>query len=506
MKTLRVILGDQLSDGIATLKDMGETDIILMAEVMDEASYVRHHKKKLTFVFSAMRHFADRLREQGHEVVYVTLDDPDNSHSIRGEVKRHIALLQPDQIAITLASEYRLTEDIRSWQDFFSIPVHCYDDDRFLASHQMFAAWAEGRKSLRMEYFYRDMRRQHQVLMDGDKPACGEWNYDSENRAPPKEGLTPPPPTQYKTDQITMAVMDMVERRFPDHMGSTDGFFFAVTRPDALKVLDDFIRERLPDFGTYQDAMLQDEPWMYHAHIGLYLNIGLLSPMECIRAAEHAWLNGTAPLNAVEGFIRQILGWREYVRGIYWLRMPEYAVSNHLNAKRPLPDFYWTADTDMNCMRISVQNTKDHAYAHHIQRLMVLGNFALLAGIDPAEVNAWYLAVYADAYEWVEMPNVSGMTLYADGGDLASKPYAASGAYINRMSDYCKGCAYKVKEKLGKNACPFNYLYWDFLIRNAPQLSGNPRMGMPYRNLARMDDDRKAQISKESQDFLNHLS
>ena len=506
MKTLRVLLGDQLSENIATLKDMAETDIILMAEVMDEASYAKHHKKKLAFVFAAMRHFAESQRAAGRQVIYVTLDDSDNSHSIRAEVERHIALLAPDRIAVTLASEYRLTQDIRSWPELFPLPVHIHDDDRFLASHQTFASWAEGRKSLRMEYFYRDMRRQHQVLMDGDKPAGGEWNYDSENRAPPKDGLHPPPPTQTAPDAITLAVMEMVERRFPDHMGSTKGFFYAVTRQDALAVLEQFINERLPDFGTYQDAMLQDEPWMYHAHVGLYLNIGLLSPMECIRAAEIAWHDGTAPLNAVEGFIRQILGWREYVRGIYWLRMPEYAASNHLDAHRDLPDFYWTAKTDMNCLQVSVQNTIDHAYAHHIQRLMILGNFALLAGIDPAAVNAWYLAVYADAYEWVEMPNVSGMTLYADGGDLASKPYAASGAYISRMSDYCKGCRYKVKEKLGKDACPFNYLYWDFLIRNADHLSGNPRMGMPYRNLARMDDDRKAQITEQSTQFLDSLS
>ena len=510
MKTLRVILGDQLSDNLATLRGCDKNDTILMAEVMDEASYVKHHKKKLVFVFSAMRHFAEHLHQQGYQVIYVTLDDPDNTHSITAEVERHIAMLAPDQIVITSAGEYRLNQTIKimqdkAWQDRLKTPVIYHEDDRFLASHQMFADWAEGRKSLRMEYFYRDMRRHHKVLMDGDKPAGGNWNYDAENRAPPKEGLTPPPPTAHPPDAITKAVINMVEKHFPTHMGSTDGFFFAVTRPAALAVLDAFIQDRLPLFGTYQDAMLSDEPWMYHSLIGLYLNIGLLTPMECIRAAETAWHSGQAPLNAVEGFIRQILGWREYVRGIYWLRMPEYADANVLGATRDLPDFYWTAETKMRCLRISVQNTIDHAYAHHIQRLMVLGNFALLAGINPAQVNEWYLAVYADAYEWVELPNVSGMTLYADGGDLASKPYAASGAYINRMSDYCKGCAYKVKDKLGAEACPFNLLYWDFLMRNADTLSGNPRMGMPYRNLARMDDARKAQIAHDSKQFLDQL-
>lgn len=505
MKTLRVILGDQLSTDIVTLRDCDEDDIILMAEVMDEASYAKHHKKKLIFVFSSMRHFAEKLRQQGQHVTYVSLDDPNNTHSITSEVNRHIAMFKPNQVVITLASEYRLTKEIKTWQDNFSVPIIYHEDDRFLATHQVFEKWAEGRKSLRMEYFYREMRRHHNVLMEGDKPIGGEWNYDAENRAPPKDGLEPPPPTQFPPDAITKTVIDMVENHFPSHMGSADGFFFAVTRKDALAVLDGFICDRLPLFGTYQDAMISDEPWMFHAHIGLYLNIGLLTPMECIRAAETAWQEGSAPLNAVEGFIRQILGWREYVRGIYWLRMPEYRDANHLNAHRPLPNFYWTANTKMNCLRVSIQNTIDHAYAHHIQRLMVLGNFALLAGIDPVEVNAWYLAVYADAYEWVELPNVSGMTLYADGGDLASKPYAASGAYINRMSDYCKGCAYKVKDKLGENACPFNLLYWDFLMRNAETLSRNPRMGMPYRNLAQMDDTRKAQITYESKKFMDSL-
>ena len=505
MTSLRVILGDQLSEDISSLRDIAPGDCVLMAEVMVEASYVPHHKKKLIFIFSAMRHFAETLRQRGIEVLYTRLDDPENSHSLLGEITRHLDQTKANQVIVTKAGEYRLTEEMKTWADHLRLPVECRDDDRFLATHDDFQHWAEGRKSLRMEYFYRDMRRRYDVLMDKDKPVGGEWNYDSENRAPPKQGLTPPKPFAVSPDAITADVMTMVTERFADNMGAAEGFSYAVTRTDALAAFEQFLKERLPLFGTYQDAMIDDEPWMYHAHIGLYLNIGLLSPREVISKAQAQWQNGDAPLNAVEGFIRQILGWREYVRGIYWYRMPAYAESNALAAKRPLPDFFWTADTKMRCLRISIQNTIDHAYAHHIQRLMIIGNFSLLAGLDPAAVNAWYLAVYADAYEWVEMPNVHGMTLYADGGDLASKPYAASGAYINRMSNYCKGCHYSVNSKIGEGACPFNLLYWDFLMRNTDQLSGNPRMGMPYRNLARMDTARKDQIRLESASWLDAI-
>lgn len=505
MTSLRVILGDQLSDDISSLRDIAPGDSILMAEVMAEASYVPHHKKKLIFIFSAMRHFADTLRQRNIQVFYTQLDDPKNTNSILGEITRHIDRAKAEQVIVTKAGEYRLTNEMKTWSNHLGLPVECREDDRFLASQDDFSHWAEGRKSLRMEYFYREMRRRYDVLMEHGKPVGGEWNYDSENRAPPKQGLTLPPPFSVSPDAITTEIMAMVTQRFPNNMGVADGFSYAVTRTDALAACEQFLDERLPLFGTYQDAMIDDQPWMYHAHIGLYLNIGLLSPREVISKAQERWQNGDAPLNAVEGFIRQILGWREYVRGIYWYRMPEYAQKNALMAERPLPDFFWTADTKMRCLHISIQNTIDHAYAHHIQRLMVIGNFSLLAGLDPAAVNEWYLAVYADAYEWVELPNVHGMTLYADGGDLASKPYAASGAYINRMSNYCKGCHYSVKSKSGADACPFNLLYWDFLMRNEDKLASNPRMGMPYRNLARMDAARKDQISEDTAKWLHSI-
>ena len=505
MPTLRLILGDQLSPNLSSLRDLAPGDRILMAELAAEAGYANHHKKKIAFLFSAMRHFADDLLKAGHQVDYIRFDDPDNTGDFTGEVERALNRHAIDRLVVTAPGEYRLHLIFESWKDRLSCAVDIREDDRFLSSIDAFKSWADGRKTLRMEFFYRELRRQHHILMDGDEPVGGQWNYDSENRQPPKEGLSPPTRHITPPDAITQDVLDLVERHFPNHFGRLDGFDFATTRSDAERVLERFIDERLPLFGTYQDAMVEGEPWMYHAHIGLYLNAGLLDPMAVIQAAELAYRQGAAPLNAVEGFIRQILGWREYVRGIYWLKMPDYADENALDAQRPLPDFYWTAETDMNCLKQVVSETHDHAYAHHIQRLMVLGNFALLAGLDPREVNAWFLGVYADAYEWVELPNVTGMTLFADGGYLASKPYAASGAYINRMSTYCKNCRYKVAQKNGEDACPFNYLYWDFLIRNQDKLRSNPRMGMPYRTLAKMDAEKINRITSDSAAFLKKM-
>lgn len=503
MPALRLVLGDQLNQSISSLEDIEKSDIILMAELAVEAGYANHHKKKITFIFSAMRHFAEELRAEGHHVDYITFDDPANTGNFKGEVERAIERHNPDRIITTAPGEHRLMEEFTSWQ--MGIPVEIRPDNRFLSTQEEFADWAEGRKTLRMEFFYRELRRRYQVLMDGDQPMGGAWNFDSENRKPPKSGLTPPKRHITPVDPITQDVITLVETHLTHHFGKLDGFEFAVTRHDALKVLDRFIDERLPQFGTYQDAMIEGEPWMFHAHIGLYLNAGLLLPMEAIEKAEQAYLQGFVPINAAEGFIRQILGWREYVRGIYWLKMPEYAALNHFDASRPLPEFYWTGQTEMNCLKQCVDETAEHAYAHHIQRLMVLGNFALIAGINPQDVNAWFLGVYADAYEWVELPNVTGMTLFADGGFLASKPYAASGAYINRMSTYCQNCSYKPAVKSGKTACPFNYLYWDFMHRNKESLANNPRLGMAFRNLAKMSDERLDEIKRDSAEFLMAL-
>ena len=507
MQDLILILGDQLSHNLAGLKASSkQTATILMVEISEEAQYVPHHKQKLAFIFSAMRHFAEELKLAGWSVDYVKLDDQDNSHHFSGEVRRALLRHQSNRLICTFPGEFRVYEMMQNWREELDIQVDILEDDRFLSSPQDFAVWAEDRKQLRMEFFYREMRRKTSILMDGDQPVGGAWNYDAENRAPPKSGLTIPQTSHFTPDAITTDVIQMVQERFSHHFGDLVDFFYATTRDEAHQVFAQFLDERLPDFGTYQDAMITDEPFMYHAHIGLYLNAGLLEPEAIIKAAEEAYYAGKAPLNAVEGFIRQILGWREFVRGLYWLEMPDYKQMNYLDATRPLPEFFWTGDTDMNCLKQAIGQTKKYAYAHHIQRLMVLGNFALITGLHPDAVNEWYLVVYADAYEWVELPNVSGMVLFADAGRLASKPYAAGGAYIDRMSDYCKSCSYKVKLKNGPDACPFNYLYWDFLARHKEKFSNNPRMAMMYRSYAKMSDEKKHQISEDSRQFLEALT
>lgn len=502
---LRLILGDQLSLSVSSLSDATKEDMILICEVRQEATYVKHHKKKIVFLFSAMRHFAQTLVAEGFNVTYVKYDDTENTGSLCGEATRLTGQNAISEVIVTAPGEYRLLTEMQGWSDAMGLPVTIRPDDRFLCTTDEFTAWAKGRKQLRMEYFYREMRRKHGVLMNGDNPLGGQWNYDPENRKSPPKDLKVPDTFHAERDDITQDVIALVENHFSDHFGDIDPFHFAVTRDAALRALDMFIDERLPLFGDYQDAMIQGEPWMYHSHIGLYLNCGLLTPMECITRAEACYHAGHAPLNAVEGFIRQILGWREYVRGIYWLKMPDYKTMNVLEAKRSLPDFYWTANTQMNCMRQCITETKRHAYAHHIQRLMVLGNFALIARLDPEQVNEWYLLVYADAYEWVELPNVTGMILFADGGLMASKPYAASGAYINKMSNYCGSCRYSPTLKNGPKACPFNYLYWDFIDRNADKLRGNPRMGFMYNSLDRMNDDKRNAIRVDTNRFLQEI-
>ncbi|MEC8262742.1 MAG: cryptochrome/photolyase family protein, partial [Pseudomonadota bacterium] len=379
--TLRLVLGDQLSEGLSSLSDLDpKSDVVLMVEVIEEVTYVKHHKRKVAFLFSAMRHFAEALRARGVTVDYVRLDDPENSGSFSGEVARAASRHAFSRLVVTEPGEYRVLQAMRDWQSELGIPVEIRGDDRFLCPPEIFADWAEGRKQLRMDFFYREMRRRHDVLMENGEPVGGKWNYDADNREPPDLSLVVPKPLNFQSDQTTSDVLALVEERCTDHFGDLADFGFAVTRAQALEVLDHFIAERLPLFGTYQDAMIEDEPWMYHSHIGFYLNAGLILPIEAVRAAEAAWATGHAPLNAVEGFIRQILGWREFIRGIYWLKMPDYASMNFLEADRKLPSLYWTGATEMNCMRQSIDQTRRYAYAHHIQRLMVLGNFALLAG------------------------------------------------------------------------------------------------------------------------------
>ncbi len=506
MTVLRVVFGDQLSFDLSALADLDPVaDVVLMMEVREECVQVRRHKQKIALVLSAMRHFAEALRERGVTVDYVELDAPDNTGGFTTELQRAVERHGPSRIVVTEASEWRVQSMIEGWPALTGAPVEVRGDDRFFASRSRFAAWARGRRGWRMEHFYREMRREQAILMEGEEPAGGEWNYDQANRKRLPARTVPAARLRFSPDATTREVMALVERRFGDHFGGLGDFGWAVTRDEALRALEDFIAHDLASFGDYQDAMKAGEPFLFHSLLSPALNLGLLSAREVCDAAEAAWRSGAAPLNAVEGFVRQILGWREYVRGVYWTLMPDYADSNALQATRALPAFYWTGDIDMRCMSAAIGDTATHAYSHHIQRLMVTGNFALLAGIAPREIERWYLAVYADAYEWVEMPNTLGMAVFADGGRMASKPYAASGAYINKMSDFCPGCAYDVAQKTGPNACPFNYLYWAFLIRQRDRLSGNPRLAMPYRTLAGWPRERQAAIVAEADAFLDGL-
>ena len=498
---LILVLGDQLSLNLSALQASDPArDVVLMAEVMAEASYVRHHQKKLVFVFSAMRHFAVELRQAGWQVDYVRLDDPGNSETLEGEVQRALARHGMHRTLVTEPGEWRLLEALRGWAETELLP-----DGRFLADRHGFASWAQERKGVRMEHFYRLMRRKTGLLMDGEQPAGGQWNFDADNRKPVASGQQMPQPLRFAPDAITREVLDLVASRFGDHFGDLEPFWFAVTRSDAEAAFAHFLQAGLPEFGAYQDAMLRDHKFLCHAVVSTYLNAGLLDPLAMCRAVEAEWRAGRVPLNSAEGFIRQVIGWREFMRGFYWWRMPGYDASNELDAHRPLPEFYWSAETPMACLRACITQTREEAYAHHIQRLMVTGNFALLAGIDPHALHEWYLAVYADAYEWVEMPNTIGMSQFADGGLLASKPYAASGAYIHRMSDYCGDCAYDVKAKEGPNACPFNLLYWHFIARHQKRLSRNPRMAQMVRNWDRFSPEKQAQLNRDAEAFLAAL-
>ncbi len=503
---LRFVFADQLSAKLSALADLAAGDVVLLAEVATETDHVPHHPKKIAFLFSAMRHFAAELRDRGCNVRYVALDDPKNSGSFAGEVERAAAELEPDRVVVTEPGEYRVLDDIRSWQKKLGIPVEIRPDDRFLCSIDDFRAWASGKKQLRMEMFYRWMRERTGWLMDADgEPEGGRWNFDAENRKPADPDTDFPRPMHFKPDATTEAVLDLVGRRFGNRFGDLEPFWFAVTRADARRALTHFVKTALADFGDYQDAMLDGEDWLFHSSLSQYLNCGLLTPREVCEAVLEAHRERKLSLNSVEGFIRQILGWREFVRGIYWLKMPDYAALNALEGKRKLPAFYWSGETEMRCMAHAIGQTKREALSHHIQRLMVTGNFALLAGVEPAAICEWYLAVYADAFEWVELPNTAGMVMYADGGYLASKPYAASGNYIHKMSNFCGSCRFKVKEKLGPDACPFNYLYWNFMIENETRLRRNPRMGPIFKTLERMTDDRRQAITADARTFLDSL-
>ncbi len=501
VRNLVVVLGDQLDRGAAAFDgfDVAQ-DLVWMAEVAEESTHVWSSKQRIAMFLAAMRHFAEVLREEGLPLRFRRLDDPVNRGTLRAELAATLAELHPRAIIATEPGDVRSLTMLREVAAAAGIGFQVREDRHFLSTVGEFRGHAQERKQLRLEYFYRQQRRRHGVLMDGDAPCGGAWNYDADNRGSfgrAGPGRVPPTP-RFAPDAITRAVLDLVNERFAAHPGSLASFGWPVTRVQALEALRAFVAERLVDFGRWQDAMWTGEPWLYHSLLSAALNLKLLDPREVIGAAETAYRSGRAPLSAVEGFVRQILGWREYVRGIYWTRMPGYAELNALGADAPLPAWYWTGATDLRCLREVIGQTLDHGYAHHIQRLMVTGLYALLLGVQPKQVHEWYLAVYVDAVEWVELPNTLGMSQYADGGLMASKPYAATGKYVDRMSDYCRGCRYDPAARTGDAACPFTTLYWDFLARHEQRLAKNPRMALQVKNVRRLGAAERAAIAERA--------
>jgi deoxyribodipyrimidine photolyase-related protein len=518
VRTLALVLGDQLSADNPALQSMDPThDRVLMIEAPGEGRHVWSHKARITIFLSAMRHFRNELCGRGFEVHYISLADHPDLPGLPERLSRALAELKPQQLRLAEPGEWRLEQAIMQTAAQAGVPLRLLDDPHFLCSRADFARWAARyRGSLRMEFFYREMRRRHRVLLDQNgkdegEPEGGRWNFDADNRKGyPKAGPgLIPPPWSAQPDAITREVIAEVESRFADHPGSLDAFAWPVNRAQALQALQVFVQTRLQGFGDHQDAMWTDTPFGWHSLLSASLNLHLLDPREVIAAAEAAYREGGAPLAATEGFIRQILGWREFIRGVYWLDMPGLAEANHYRHQRPLPKWYWTGDTRMACARDAIAQTLHHGYAHHIQRLMVTGLFALLAEVEPKQVADWYLAVYVDAVEWAELPNVAGMALFADGGRFTSKPYVASGAYIDRMSNHCKGCAYSPgaaqAAKSGKPVCPFTQLYWRFVDRHEAALAANPRTVMMARNVARLSAAARERIRSQSDHLLEQL-
>jgi len=508
LRHLVLVLGDQLDAASSAFDGFDAAhDAVWMAEVAEESTHVWSSQPRTALFLAAMRHFAAGLSARGWALHYTRLDDAANTGTLAAELARAVQALRPQALVLTAPGDWRVLQALRGQARALGVPLDLRDDRHFFATVRDFAAHAKGRKSLRMEFFYRDMRRRHGVLMDGedgDQPAGGQWNFDADNRHAfdPRTGPPPvPAPRRFAPDALTQEVIALVRRRFATHPGALDDFDWPLTREQALAALDDFITHRLADFGRWQDALWPAQPWLWHSRLSAALNLKLLHPREVVAAAEAAWRAGRVPLASAEGFIRQILGWREYVRGIYWTQMPGYADANALDAQTPLPAFFWHGDTDMACLRDALTQTLRLGYAHHIQRLMVIGLYALLLGVQPRRISDWFLAVYVDAVEWVELPNVFGMGQFADGGVMASKPYIASGKYIERMSAgrFCAACRFDPNQRTGERACPYTTLYWDFLQRHEALLAANPRTVMQVKNLSRVDEAERQAIRTQAQ-------
>lgn len=498
-----LVLGDQLTERVGPLFS-AEPDRarVLMIESRELAAGLPHHKQKLMLVFSAMRHFAQTLRERGFDVSYL------QAANFATGIREYLDEFPGAELVVMRPTDWGVEREIVDAAVGAGAHVNVVDNELWLTSDAEFDAWAEGRKSLRLEYFYRSVRKARGWLMDGDKPVGGRWNYDAENRQVPGPGHDFPSVAGFEPDALTLEARAQVDATWPDHFGDTRTFAWPVTREQAVQALEDFVEHRLASFGPYEDAMVEGEDVLYHSLLSVPLNLGLLHPREvCERALAHAAdsLNGV-PLASIEGFIRQVLGWREFMRHIYRIGMPHLREANGLDATRPLPNLYWSGSTRMTCLQRSVDQIARTGHAHHIQRLMVLGNFALVAGVDPRELNDWFLATFVDALDWVVTPNVMGMSQFADLGSFTSKPYAASGKYIDRMSNYCASCAYDVKSVDGDNSCPMNSLYWSFIDRHRERWVANHRMAVIARGWAKRDPEAKARILARAGDVLERLS
>ena len=503
LRALVIVLGDQLDRHSSAFDGFDAAhDAVWMAEVAEESTHVWSGKQRIAVFLSAMRHFADALHSEGLPLHYTRLDEHAQSSSLAAALQGTVDRLKPQKLVMCAPGDWRVYQSLREVAERASLMLDVREDRHFYSTPRDFATHAEGRKSLRLEYFYRELRQRHGVLMHEGKPLGGQWNFDADNRAAfgPQGPVGLPPPLRFEPDAITREVIALVNTHFSDHPGSLEAFAWPVTREQALQALASFIAERLPNFGRYEDALWPGEPWLYHSLLSAALNLKMLNAREVVQAAEAAFHAGRAPLPSVEGFVRQIIGWREYVRGIYWTQMPAYLELNALDAQEPLPDWYWNGQTDMACLNDAITQTLEHGYAHHIQRLMVTGLYALMLGVQPKQVHAWYLAVYVDAVEWVELPNTLGMSQYGDGGLMGSKPYIATGKYIERMSSgrYCAGCRYDPAQREGERACPFTTLYWDFLMRHEARLAKNPRMALQVKNLARLSDAQKQAVTNRA--------
>lgn len=506
--TLRLILGDQLNYKHTWYNYVNQEVLYVIMEVRQETDYVIHHIQKVIGFFAAMFNFAQWLTQKGFHVYHLKINDPENSQSITNNLDWIIDKYAIQHFEYQLPDEYRLDQELKNWINKKRISHTAYDTEHFITTRTELQQIFSGKKQFLMESFYRHQRRKTGVLMQGDKPAGGAWNYDIENRSK-YSGIDPiPKPLLFWKD--LRSIEKEIYLAGVQTIGSVDAsqFHWPVTRKESLHLLNHFVQDALPWFGRYQDAMVRNQWLMFHSRLSFSLNTKMLHPLEVITKSEQAWLHNPQryPLASVEGFIRQILGWREYVRGIYWMHMPDYATMNYFEHHQSLPTFYWTAQTRMECMKQAIEGSLNNAYAHHIQRLMVTGAFALLAGVHPDEIDSWYLGIYADAVEWVEMPNTRGMSQFADGGIMGTKPYVGSANYMHKMSDYCASCSYNRNIKVGDNACPFNSLYWHFYHRHSDKLHNNPRIGMMYKTWDRFSAQEQKQILHQAEKYLSQIN